>query len=118
MDLEKPLTEVPAWIAPWYRTASAWLTSITRSWTSGTRVVQSSVPLVGSSLRVFVLSWSSTLAQRGGPASFTLAIEPLLPMHRPKPRGSRPRVLDRAALADIIRPVRGYESPAAPGKAS
>lgn len=36
------------------------------------------------------------------PDDLWAAIEPLLPLARPKPKGGRPRVPDRAALAGIL----------------
>jgi transposase len=42
------------------------------------------------------------MAQPQVPDGLWEAIEPLLPRERPKPKGGRPRVSDRAALAGII----------------
>ena len=53
------------------------------------------------------------------PDDLWLAIEPLLPSQRPKPKGGRPRVRDRSALAGILFVLRTgiqwQEVPAEPG---
>jgi transposase len=36
------------------------------------------------------------------PDDLWAAVEPLLPRERPKPRGGRPRALDRAVLTGIL----------------
>lgn len=40
------------------------------------------------------------------PDDLWAAISPLLPPEPPKPKGNRPRVADRVALAGIVRPDR------------